>query len=268
MKKKLSILLLAILIIPVFTLLGCGTPETYKVSVSSSDAHFGIVEGQGTFTEGSDITLSATAWSGSSFVAWIFEEQTEILDNETYSIVNTTVGGKTNSSTITFKSSSETAGNYTAVFADPAMQYAKLSSWYVSQTKDSTPEAETNLKPVIMQASMTVSQGKSITSEIYTTDAVDIKENVEVEVETNSILKLAYGENYQIKIKPRLQLSGMTSSPTMNAYISYQKSTESVEETGYSYQINYSNGVYRIEYKITISGQEFYVNLLYKNLGK
>ncbi len=267
MKKKLSFLLLIVFVIPILAFLGCGSVETYNISASSSDTQFGIVEGQGSYNDGSDITLTATAWSGSSFVAWVFEEQTELTNGETYSITNTTQHEQIVSSTITFKSSKETAGKYTAVFADPAMQYTKLSSWYISKSADATPESETNLKPIIMQSSMSVSQGKSSLTEIYTTDSVDIKENVEVFVQTNSILKLAFGEKYQIKIKPKFQIASTSASPTLNAYITYQNQTPT-EETGDSYKVDYSDGLYRIEYKITISGQDYYVNLLYKNLGK
>lgn len=267
MKKKLSVLLFAILVLPVFAFLGCGKTETYNVSASSSDAHFGIVEGAGSYNEESVVTLTASAWTGSSFVAWVFEEQTELSNGETYSITNTTEQEQIVSSTITFKSSKETAGKYTAVFADPAMQYTKLSSWYISKSADATPESETSLKPIIMQSSMSISQGKSITTEIYNLDAVDIKENVEISAQTNKILKLSFGEKYQVKAKPRFQINGMTASPTLNAFIEYQTSKEYDEETGDSYKVDYLNGVYRIEFKITISEQDYYVNLLYKNLG-
>ena len=268
MKKKLSFLMLAVFILPVLTFFGCGTSETHKISASSSDINFGIVEGQGTYSEGSEITLTATAFSGSSFVGWIFEEQTLLDNGETYSISNTTESDKTKTSTLTFKCTSATKGNYTAVFEDPEMQYAKLSSWYISKTEDSAPESETSLKPVLMQASMSISQGKSVTSEIYSTDAVDIKENVEVEAQTNNVLKLEYGQNYQVKIKPILQIGTLRASPTMIAYLSYKKTSEKVEETGYSYKVTYENGVYIVQFEITISEQTYYINLLYKNLGK
>ena len=114
MKKKLSFLLLIVFVIPILAFWGCGSVETYSISASSSDTQFGIVEGQGTYNDGSDITLTATAWSGSNFVAWVFEEKTELVNGDSYSITNTTENDKIVSSTITFKCSKETAGNYTA----------------------------------------------------------------------------------------------------------------------------------------------------------
>ena len=78
MKKKFFVLLLAVLILPTVALLGCGTKNSFAVTVFASSGTYGAVKGDGTYEEGSVVSLTATAKAGSQVVAWVFGGTTKI----------------------------------------------------------------------------------------------------------------------------------------------------------------------------------------------
>ena len=133
MRKKISIALLSILIVPLIALFGCGEVLSYPVYVFSSSTIYGSVSGNGTYNEGETITLTATAKQGSSFVAWIHQNSTLVQNDQNYNIENQTNSNqKVVKSTLTFTVSEKTQGKYTAVFDDNKMMYTKFDSWRIT----------------------------------------------------------------------------------------------------------------------------------------
>ena len=59
MKKKLSILLLAIFLIPVFAIFGCGSTDSYKITVRYNTQN-GYVTGWGTHAKGKRLGCPAS----------------------------------------------------------------------------------------------------------------------------------------------------------------------------------------------------------------
>lgn len=271
MRKKLSILLLAILIIPAFALLGCGNATKYEITATRSDSTLGTVEGAGTFVDGSEVSLTATAKSTSAFVAWVFNGKILSQDN-TYKITDTKNGEVVLTSTLKFNSNSSTQGNYTAVFKDANTLYTKLEKWMISKSQDATPEDDSSAKEVLIeQFRVSVSQGNSYATEIYDSQPLDVKENVETQTQTIDVLKFDNNLNNQ-KIKVDLIFGNI--QRTFRAEIAFQNSIDTVEDlqNGYSYKTTYSNGTYKIEITFDryVEGQvqNLYLTVIYKNLGE
>ena len=146
MKKNFAIFLLALIITPIFALFGCDDVSSFPVVVYSSSIVHGSVSGSGTFKEGQEVTLTATAkrlnGSTSHFICWLYENSTIVNDENIYTIENTLDSDeKPIKSTLTFTMSKETKGNYTAVFEEEKMMYAKLSGFVVAK-QESIPEIE------------------------------------------------------------------------------------------------------------------------------
>ena len=77
MKKKISVFALILLILPLLALFGCGSKDSFYVSVESSWTGLiagtlgGTVSGSGNYTEEKSVTLTATAKPDSTFIAWV-----------------------------------------------------------------------------------------------------------------------------------------------------------------------------------------------------
>ena len=139
MKRKISYFLLAILLLPVFALFGCDEPASYSFSVVPSWASSGSVEGSGSFTEDDIVTLTATANSKSSFVAWVYQNTTLLVDGDTYSIKNTkNSDNKITQSTLTFSSKKET------IFLTRSLRTSFFSEQNLYPSRSDTIQTEQN----------------------------------------------------------------------------------------------------------------------------
>lgn len=165
MKKKLSILLLSVLVLPLCLLFGCDEKQSFSVNWTSSATMYGDVSGNGAvgssvYEEGSTVTLTARAKNGSSVVAWV-RQNTQLLSNgDVYKIENTTSEDeKVVTSTLTFSMSAATQGKYTAVFDDPQQMYVKLEGVMISHLADVVPvdEITTSMSPAEAIPPFTVS---------------------------------------------------------------------------------------------------------------
>ena len=82
MKKRLSILLMAVFIVPIFALFGCDEVNYFKIESYTSSDSFWKVSGRGEYAENTIVTLYANAKSNSNvtgrFVCWLFKKSTII----------------------------------------------------------------------------------------------------------------------------------------------------------------------------------------------
>lgn len=108
------------------------SPTSHTITVVSNDISQGTVSGGGTYSEGSTVTLRATARNGYAFVNW-------------------TKGGvqKSTNATYTFTASSSSAGEYVANFA--------VRTWTVTASSSDTSMG------TVHPASSTVNYGGSVT---------------------------------------------------------------------------------------------------------
>lgn len=262
---------MAIFLVPIFSFLGCGKTNSYSFSASVSDATKGGVEGFGTYTEGSKVTLTATANSGSSFVAWVFQEELQLSENDVYTINYTTNEERITSSSLSFVSKETTQGNYTAIFEDNNTQYAKLASWKITSDKNKESENETSEKQTLLQAYALVSQGKISLNQIYESeDFVDVKENVEVAVSTDYVLKLDPVESQTVIFNASFVYNNVPISPEFRTEIKYHTNSNSQESNGYSTETVYdsNSGTYKIIFGFKLVDTQYYLILNYKNINK
>jgi len=273
MRKKISIALLSILIVPLIALFGCGEVLSYPVYVFSSSTIYGSVSGNGTYNEGETITLTATAKQGSSFVAWIHQNSTLVQNDQNYNIENQTNSNqKVVKSTLTFTVSEKTQGKYTAVFDDNKMMYTKFDSWRIT----TDPNSETidfddpNILP-FMTISMELSQGQTSSnlSSIYQVEDKEVKENVLIIPENiTEILKMQNEIKQSVKAVTQINYNDRAMSFNFRADLGFQENSEEIQNPNYSYQVKYSNGTYRIIFKFkTSTTNEFYLIINYKNLN-
>ena len=125
MKKSIKILLSFLCLCPLLLLTACGSSTYYVINVSSSDDYIGTFSNNRNNNprqlEGTSITLTAIEKSSSNpFICWV-------KDNKT--VVST-------SSELQMTYSSQTAGNYTAVFeeAPSGMMYTALDNLRINNS--------------------------------------------------------------------------------------------------------------------------------------
>ena len=257
MKKKLPLLLLIIFVIPIFALFGCKDVSSYGVVVYSSAGMYGAVTGNGTYKEGSTVTLTATTKQGSSFICWVYQNSTQLENGSVYKIDNTTNSAeKIEKSTLTFTASSTTQGAYTAVFSDNKMMYAKLSSLRITSTPDADGEEDNLEKDPIMTATISILQGNSSTnlSSVYQIENAEIKDNVNIVPENiTEVLKLETNQTKHIRANAQFVYNERTISITFRADINFQTSTDWISGNNYKYKIQYADGNYKIIFQFQVA---------------
>ncbi|MBP3431433.1 MAG: hypothetical protein J6K39_01075 [Clostridia bacterium] len=264
MKKKFSLLLLSVLLVPLFALFGCEDVVSYPVTIASSSISHGSVQGNGTYAEGSTVTLTANAKSG-HFIAWVHQNATEVEANNTYTIVNTTGSDeKVTKSVLTFTMSAETQGLYTAVFSEGKVWYVKYDGMYLTTNPDSEPVEENN-QETLMTANLSISQGSTNMPVVYTVENMDIKQNVLIAPEKMlSVLKLQTTQH--IHANTHFLINDQSITINFRADISFQTSTDFVSGNNYSYKVDYADGTYKVIFKFNVGQQPAYLVLRYKSL--
>ncbi len=267
MKKKFSICLLSLIMLPLIAFFGCDTPSSYSVKVSSSSTIQGSVSGSGTYEEGSTITLTATAKSGKTFVAWVYQNTTMLQDDSTYTITNTTSDGLINKSTLTFTASSSTQGTYTAVFAEDQMMYVIFDSLYLSTSADATGTDDDGTQEELLTATIDISQGQNSYVTIYSS-SMTLRDSVLVSAEDiTGVLNLSTETAQYVRANVVFTVDGVNYTYTFRASLLFQQDIEQTSGTNYSYTVTYTNGVYKICFAFELDGTEYYLTLNYVNLS-
>ncbi len=276
MKKKFSLLLLAIFVFPVLALFGCDEVVTHGVTVYSSSETLGAVSGYGTYAEDTSVTLTATPKTAGRFVAWVYQGATEIADNEVYTIETSET-----KSTLTFTMNATTAGSYTAVFESKSqvqnnMMYIKLHSYrFVSndsfiQTPEGIEVGNENIETGLT-ANLVVSHGKTsnVLNEVLNLENVELKDNVIYTPEDiNQVLNLdAYTPRHlRVQVSGRIGTSLNTTIKDLRADIMFKQDDEA-ENPSYATNVVYnSNGTYTICFTFAQDEEIYHLILTYKNL--
>lgn len=274
MKKKFSLLLLSIFIVPLFALFGCDEAKSFPVTVFPSWGEAGSVSGNGTYKEGETVTLTAVASTikDSSVVAWVYQNSLEITDDETYKIVNETNSAqKITKSTLTFVMSESTQGRYTAVFDENKLLYTKLTSWRLTSTPDVDGELDDG-RASVMSGTIEVSQGENSSNltTAYSAEEVEIKNNVTNAIQSvKNVLELSSTTPRYIKAAVQLTYNSKIMVFNLRADITNGKSTGVIQSSNYTYQIKYSDGTYNIIFSMKLNQTEtYYLILQYKTLNK
>ncbi len=275
MKKRLSLLLLIVLVLPIFALIGCGSTTTYAVSLFCYDT-YGTAYGYGSYEEGKSVTLTANAKPNCYFVGWVKENTILLQADEIYSITNTQNSqSKIGSSSLSFTMSAATAGKYTAVFekdntSDSIMDYIKLSSLRFVTTKTAEGEPEESQTP-IMTTTMSILEGSSTSlNKIYEAEELHVMDNAKIDLSSNRNVMRFNGRSPQ-SVSVRTFSIYKENPITLNFYadINFKQSTERTEVANqYAYEVIFANGTYTVVFSYNLDA-ETVMNLIleYKNLA-
>ena len=266
MNKKFSILLLAVFILPLIALFGCGNVSFYAITIFSSSGTYGSVSGNGTYEEGSVVTLTATAKQGSQVVGWIFQGATQLQNDGTYKIEDIkNEDERVTKSTLSFTSNANTQGSYTAVFEESKMMYVKLKSFYLSIFADANGNGSLESSQSLLTSNIEISQGAVDMTSIYANEGTEFFNNVSIVPENiTGVLKLSTSFSQHVHVALQIA-NGETISPVnCRADIKFQENTSSTEN---NYNVAYSNGTYKITFTFNLNQQDYYLTLNYQNLG-
>lgn len=263
MKKKFSVLLLAIVVLPLLALFGCNEVSSYPVYVFSSYLDCGSVAGAGTYKEGETVTLLANAKDGSNFICWVFQNSTELSNGEIFNITNETdTAQKIKRSTLSFVMTSDRKGKYTAIFSDTKMMYAKLDSMYLTTDLTAEPKEDDATKEAILSESLHISQGMTNSNlvTVFENSEVDFKDSTLISFkDINQVLKLSTDVEQLLKVE--------LGTKTLRASLTFQTNKDWVENSNYSYKVSYENGTYKIVFSFDSGeNQTLYLVLNYHNL--
>lgn len=284
MKRKIGIIALLLVLFPLLTLVGCKKPASFYFEAVSSwtgiteNSGGGTVTGTGSYQSGKTVTLTATAKPNSRFIAWVFEDSLLITDNSTFTVKNTGSANAVTRSELSFKSSSNLKGKYTAIFDDEKIIYTMLTSWRV--TDDYTlagEDSQTSATPVTMTADIFITQG--IGTSVYQATGYDVKNNVINKTEDiTRVFKLSAEEPQDLSVVFTIGYGREPFSYRMMAEIEFGTNTSSREnedgfipsaDNKYSYKVNFTaNGTYETIFKFTYNDADKYLVVEYSNLNK
>lgn len=279
MKKKLSLLLLAIFIIPVFAIFGCDEISSYSIIVKSSSTSLGIVSlSDGTFEEGETVTLTATRRTGERqngyFICWLHQNSTQLEHGEVYNIENSTSEDDIiTTSKITFTANKDTQGTYTAVFGGLEgsvnnMMYAKLDSFRLAKksTYNSKPAGETEDSDsfeVLATTNLSIQQGTTSATliEAYSETEKAIKNNLIYDIQNvTKVLHLASNQHVLFQINGH----------NLRVDIAYHSNTTLTQTNNYSYQVSYAENTYAVSFHFNATfgetAEDYVAIFTFKNL--
>ena len=276
MKKKLSIILLTLFLLPLCALLGCKDVSSYPVYVYSSSTIHGSVSGTGTFADGSTVTLTAHAKTGSQFLGWVKSNNNLIAANEVYNINNTvSAENKITKSVLTFACNTNTQGQYTALFEDGKMMYIQFYGMYLSKNPNATPIEESFVQDALLNTNITVSQGTQQLVDIYQQNGLQFYDSVLVRPDNiSNIIKFPNSGVVHIRANTQVLQNDQSALLNLRADLNFQESTpknndgsfQEIAGNNYKYYVDYQNGSYNIKFTFTVFGQTYYLTVVYKNL--
>lgn len=281
MKRKVSFLILFVLVLPLFALLGCDEVPTYNVNVYTSDGVYGTVSGDGTYASGSTVTLTATPKGNGTFVSWIYQNSTELKTDGTYTV---STSNETSKSTLSFKISESTKGSYTAVFDEKGktegnkMFYIKLDSYRLTTLDPSTNNGTTesdDLLSAMTNANLTFYHGKTSNDlvEVAKYEEIDLLNNyINQTSDISQVLNLSTYSSQHVYVRFSGEIGGKSILKDFHSNITYKTSSQESQNSAYSYKVNYStNGTYQLIFKfLTTPNDEtsaYYFVVNYKNLS-
>lgn len=249
MKKNFAFILLALIITPLLALFGCGDVSSYRVEAYSSSTIHGTVSGRGTFEEGQEVTLVATAKTTNSkqshVICWLYEDSTIVSEKDGYKIENILDDEKKPiKSTLTFKVNKETKGNYTAVFEEEKMMYSKLSGFVLAKQESLPDNLETfeqlftsfnnpELAAEICTSNITISQHQDAMTPVTAFSTTDFVVKDYVLNQTNDVVEV-------LKITP---------DTTQNLTINLQMTTpDGTPQEGEEQQYKTSSNTFKISF--------------------
>lgn len=270
MKKKLSILLLAIFLIPVFAIFGCGSSDSFKITVGYNTKN-GDVIGSGTYAKDSTVTLVATAFEGQEFVCWAYQGETRVANSDVYTLKNETNDNQqVTKSTLTFTSTSKTKGFYMAVFSDTKMMFAELYSWYVTSDL-SLPENEGSIDttPVVTMTTYLTYVNTTHSIDAYSYENNELRDNVSTYVtDCHNLLKLSGDSAKSITVSATMAFNEETTrNYTFRAEIPFREnSTTTAPNYG---TVSYANNLYKVAFEFeTPSHQTYFLVFTFRELGQ
>lgn len=288
MKKKIALLLLVVVILPIVALFGCDEVSSYPVLVYSSSIVHGSVSGNGTYKDGETVTLTATAKNtksnSSHFICWLYENDTQLVDDATYEISEVLDDKQLpTKSTLKFKISEQTKGNYIAVFEEEKMMYAKLDNFKIrpAALAGSALNDDENSSNLTANISISQAQNASLYETIYSDTDIEINGASASHPDINNVLKMTVEPQQHILVDLELsypqekpagdkETETKTVSYTMRATLGYRidmSEQTQVPTSGYSYIANYSNGSYLIKFFFKIEEADYALVLEYKDLS-
>ncbi|MBP3619171.1 MAG: hypothetical protein J6J24_00765 [Clostridia bacterium] len=287
MKRKFAFMLLALIVMPVFALFGCEEVASYPVLVYSSSMLYGSVAGNGTYKDGQEVSLTASAKKGSHFICWVYENTSIVNDEHIFTITNELDSQeKPIKSTLTFTVSASTKGTYTAIFEEEKMMYTKLTDFMVTTDPTSPPIEDNDGIPELCKANIDISQYQSASSPetVFSETDFTLKNNVIYSPEdVNQVLKMSIEAQQHININLKMTFPNedpaagedqqfKTYSYSFKVDLGYRTiTTEPVHVTmvskPYSYVIGYANGIYEIDIAFNHEGTLFTFALIYRDLA-
>ncbi len=275
MKKKLCLLLLIVLIVPVVAFFGCGTTNYYNFSYRVSGKGNVVGSGlssytcSGTFSEGSRVSLTATPDDGETFLGWVFRRTILIVDGQNgYSISSTNKNG----STLSFSASANREGQYTAVFSDKVagtnedlVDYVKLDGFKFEKNQ---PVEESLFTINALDIAQGGSSNPEVQYEMIFDGGLAVQQNIIYKVDdyfqANKVMLLTslddMGES-QKRVKATLRIG--------NSFVRFDDEYIKIflREKQESDKVTYSNGTYEVRFSFTYSNEQYNLVLIYKALG-
>lgn len=155
MKRKLSFVFASLMLcFVIITFFGCTkTPDKYNVNVNVWHSNYGYAYGEGTFDEGTEVTITAMPKQDSEFLAWMKENVIMSYESE-----------------YTFEINNESSGTYTAIFTCPQLELVNLKQIIFSDTYESTDNFST------IDVNFSIGSSFRTLSEAYSTTIEDVTE--------------------------------------------------------------------------------------------
>ena len=110
------------------TLIAVFVPSHYDLILMAEPAEGGTLTGEGSYIEGTSITVTATPNTGYTFIKWTDEESNEISTNESYDFTMPAMNVTLVAHFDLEESVSELAGKSIIVFPNPAENHFKISA--------------------------------------------------------------------------------------------------------------------------------------------